>query len=233
MSAVLYGVGVGPGDPELLTLKAHRLIRHAPVVAYPVNGEGESFAQSIVRQFIAADAVHLPIHVPMKTERAPARCAYDTAAVEISAHLDDGRDVVFLCEGDPFFFGSFMYLFERLKAKHACKVVPGVTSLTACAAELGRPLAARNDVLKVLPAPLEAAALTEELKSAESAAIIKVGRHFEKVRAVLEKLDLTHTAWIVEAATNPQQQIRPLADVPAGEKPYFSTILVYRGDEKW
>ncbi len=233
MSAVLYGVGVGPGDPELLTLKAHRLIGEAPVVAYPVNEEGEGVAHTIVSRFIAADAVHLPIHVPMKTERAPARCAYDAAAVEISAHLGEGRDVVFLCEGDPFFFGSFMYIFERLKANHACKVVPGVTSLTACAAELGRPLAGRNDVLKVLPAPLEAAALARELKGAESAAIIKVGRHFEKVRSVLAKLDLTHTAWIVEAATNPEQQIRPLGDVPEGEKPYFSTILIYRGEEEW
>ena len=233
MSGVLYGVGVGPGDPELLTLKAHRLITNAPVLAYPVNTEGNGFAQQIVGKFIQPQSVHLPIIIPMKTERAPAQCAYDQAAGEIRAHLEAGRDVVFLCEGDPFFFGSFMYLFERLNGTHTCKVVPGVTSLTACAAELGRPLAARNDVLKVLPAPMDASALAEELKSAQSAAIIKVGRHFEKVRGVLETLELADRAWIVEAATNPQQTIRALKDVPVGERPYFSTILIYRGEEPW
>lgn len=233
MSGTLYGVGVGPGDPELLTLKAHRLISEAAVVAYPVNGKGEGFARTIVGNFLEPSAIHLPIHVPMKTDRAPAQCAYDAASIEIADHLNANRDVVFLCEGDPFFFGSFMYLFERLKAAHPCKVVPGVTSLTACAAELGRPLAARNDVLKVLPAPLDEAALTRELESAESAAIIKVGRHFDKVRNVIEALGLTSQAWIVEAATNPQQKVRPLVDVPVGDRPYFSTILIYRGKEQW
>ena len=233
MSGTLYGVGVGPGDPELLTMKAHRLISTAPVLAYPVNSEGEGLAKRIVGKFIQPDSTHLPISIPMKTERAPAQCVYDRAAEEIGTHLRDGRDVVFLCEGDPFFFGSFMYLFERLKGTHACKVVPGVTSLTACAAELGRPLAARNEVLKVLPAPMESDALTRELETAESAAIIKVGRHFEKVRGVLESLSLVDQAWIVEAATNPEQSIRALGDVPEGERPYFSTILVYRGDEPW
>ncbi len=233
MSATLYGVGVGPGDPELLTLKAHRLISEAAVVAYPVNGKGQGFACSIVGKFLRPDAIHLPIHVPMKTERAPAQCAYDAASIEIADHLSAGRDVVFLCEGDPFFFGSFMYLFERMKADCACEVVPGVTSLTACAAELGRPLAARNDVLKVLPAPLDVTTLTRELETAQSAAIIKVGRHFDKVRTVVEELGLTKQAWIVEAATNPEQKVRPLGDVPEGDRPYFSTILIYRGEEQW
>ncbi len=233
MSAILYGVGVGPGDPELLTLKAHRLIETAAVLAYPVNAEGVGFAHRIVGKFIKPSATHLPIHLPMKSERAPAQCAYDAAAVNISEHLSAGRDVVFLCEGDPFFFGSFMYIFERLKADHSCKVVPGVTSLTACAAELGRPLAARNDVLKVLPAPLDADTLAKELKTAESAAIIKVGRHFDKVRAVIDASGLSEQAWIVEAATSFEQRVRQLKDVPDGDRPYFSTILIYRGDEQW
>lgn len=233
MNGILYGVGVGPGNPDLLTLKAHRLISTAAVVAYPVNAKGESFAQKIVGKFIEPEAMHLPIHVPMKTERAPARCAYDAASIEIATHLDAGRDVIFLCEGDPFFFGSFMYLFERLKGTHPCKVVPGVTSLTACAAELGRPLAARNDVLKVLPAPLSADTLSRELETGESVAIIKVGRHFDKVRDVVNAAGLTNQAWIVEAATNPHQKVRLLADVPDGDRPYFSTILIYRGEEQW
>ncbi len=232
-AGTLYGVGVGPGDPELLTLKAHRLISAAEVVAYPVNADGDGFAHGIVVDAVRKEAEHLPIHVPMKVERTPAQCAYDTAAQQIGAHLRAGRDVVFLCEGDPFFFSSYMYLHQRLSAEFACKVVPGVTSLTACAAELGRPLAARNEVLKVLPAPLSEDALLAELRDCESAAIIKVGRHFEKVRKILRETGLANSAWIVEAATNPEQKITALEAVKEGEKPYFSTILVYRGEENW
>ena len=234
MSAgTLYGVGVGPGDPELLTLKAHRLISDAKVVAYPINSDGDGFAHRIVADAVRPDAEHLPIHLPMKVERDPAQCAYDAAAQQIAAHLSAGNDVVFLCEGDPFFFGSYMYLHQRLSSEFSSVAVPGVTSLTACAAELGRPLAARNEVLKVLPAPLSEEVLSRELCDCESAAIIKVGRHFEKVRKILRDIGLAESAWIVEAATNPEQKITALEAVNEGEKPYFSTILVYRGGENW
>ncbi len=234
MSAgTLYGVGVGPGDPELLTLKAHRLISAAKVVAYPVNGDGDGFARRIVADAVPPDAEHLPIHVPMKVERPPAQCAYDAAAQKIGGYLNSGNDVIFLCEGDPFFFGSYMYLHQRLSSQYRCEAVPGITSLAACAAELGRPLAARNEVLKVLPAPLSEEVLSRELKDCESAAIIKVGRHFEKVRKVLRENGLAGSAWIVEAATSPEQKITALEAVNEGEKPYFSTILVYRGGEQW
>ncbi|MEM7429326.1 MAG: precorrin-2 C(20)-methyltransferase [Pseudomonadota bacterium] len=234
MSAgTLYGVGVGPGDPELVTLKAARLIRSADVVAYPVNGAGHSFARRIVADVVSPDADHLPITVPMKVERGPAQCAYDDAAEQISMHLRRGKNVVFLCEGDPFFFGSYMYIHQRVCGSYECEVVPGVTSLTACAAELGRPLAARNEVLKVLPGPLGEDELLRELRFCQSAAIIKVGRHFEKIRRVLRQCGLADSAWIVEAATNPGQKIIALEAVAEGEKPYFSTILVYSGGENW
>src|SRR5439155_4007305 len=142
------------------------------------------------------DAVELPIALPMRSEREPARDAYDAAARDIAAHLDQGRDVAFLCEGDPFFYGSFMYLFTRIAAAHNTVVVPGITSLTACAAAIGRPLAARNDVLKVLPATLDPRRLRAEIESGESIAIIKVGQHFEKVGAMLADLGLTDSAII-------------------------------------
>src|SRR5205823_11624341 len=129
------------------------------------------------------------------------REAYDAASRNIVAHLDHGRHVAFLCEGDPFFYGSFMYLFARIAETHETIVVPGVTSLTACAAAIGRPLASRNDVLKVLPATLDAQRLCAEIESGESIAIVKVGSHFEKLRDVLDGLGLTDKAVIVEKAT--------------------------------
>lgn len=233
MSGVLYGIGVGPGDPELVTLKAARLIAGAPVIAYPAANDGDSLARRIVAALIPAGAEELPIALPMQAARGPAQAAYDKAAGAIGGHLDSGRDVAVLCAGDPFLYGSFMYLFARLAGRHRTEVVPGVTSLTACAALLGRPLAARDDVLKVLPAPIEEARLAAELERCDAAAVVKVGRHFDKVRRVLRALGLEESARLIEAATTPDQRVTRLSDMPDGERPYFSTILVYRGGEGW
>ncbi len=232
-SGTLTGIGVGPGDPELLTLKACRAIREADVVAYPANAAGESLARDIAAAEILHAALELPVLVPMCTDRAPAQTAYDDAAGTIARHLSQGRSVAFLCEGDPFFYGSFMYLFARLGETYETRIVPGVTSLTACAAALGRPLAARNELLKVLPAPLPEETLKAELRGADCIAIIKVGRHFEKVRRVLRDAGLNGAAAIIESATRDNQRITALDDIPDGEQPYFSTILAYRGDEGW
>ena len=169
----------------------------------------------------------------MRTDRQPAKYAYDDAVVRLAEHLDQGRHVAFLCEGDPFFYGSFMYLFERMAGDYKTVVVPGVSSLTAAAAGIGRPLAARNDVLKVLPAPLDADRLKAELQQTEAAAIIKVGKHFDKVRTVLRDLGLESRATIIEAATRDDERVTALADVPEGERPYFSTVLIYNGAEPW
>ncbi len=232
-SGTFYGIGVGPGDPELMTLKATRLIAACPVIAYPVNGGGGGLARRIAGAAVPPQAEELPIHLPMLAERAPAREAYDLAAGKIATQLAAGRDVAFLCEGDPFFYGSFMYLFSRLAEDFPAEVVPGVTSLTACAAALGRPLAARSERLKVLPATLSEEVLRHELADTEAAAIIKVGRHFEKLRRILGDLGLAEGAAIVEAATREDQRITALTEVPPGERPYFSTILVYGGGEGW
>jgi precorrin-2/cobalt-factor-2 C20-methyltransferase len=229
----LYGVGVGPGDTELLTLKAARLIAEVKIIAYPAANGGESLARRIIAPLIPETARELPIAVPMQQTREAARQAYDQAAQQISAHLLNGEDVLFLCEGDPFFYGSFMFIYERLSPRFRCEVVPGVTSLTACAAVLGRPLAARNDVLKIIPATLPEERIRAELKHTEAAAIIKVGPHFAKVRALLQELGLSPVSAIVERATQGDQRILALDDLPEGERPYFSTILVYIGGEAW
>jgi precorrin-2/cobalt-factor-2 C20-methyltransferase len=229
----LYGLGVGPGDPELVTLKAARILQACPVVAYPAPDDGESFARSIVAGLLPAGTTEIPIVIPMRAECFPACEVYDQAAGTIGGHLDAGRDVAVLCEGDPFFYGSFMYLFERLAGRYPAEIVPGVTSFTACAAALGRPLAGRNDVLSVVPATLPEDELRRRLETADAAAIIKVGRHLDKVRRVLEDLGLTGSAGYVERATLPNQKAKPLARLEAGEAPYFSMILVYRGGVSW
>jgi precorrin-2/cobalt-factor-2 C20-methyltransferase len=229
----LYGLGVGPGDPELVTLKAARILQACPVVAYPAPDDGVSFARSIVADLMPAGVTEIPMVIPMRTERYPAFEVYDAAAGTIGGHLDAGRDVAVLCEGDPFFYGSFMYLFSRLAGRYRIEIVPGVTSLTACAAALGRPLAGRNDVLSVVPATLDEGALRDRLEAADAAAIIKLGRHLDKVRRVLDHLGLTGRAGYVERATLPNQKAVPLARLDVEMAPYFSMILVYRGGEPW
>ncbi len=194
MTGTLYGLGVGPGDPELITLKALRILRAAPVIAYPAPDDGDSLARSIVAEHLPGGQTEVPIRMPILTDRFPAQDVYDGAAEEIGGHLDDGRDVAVVCEGDPFFYGSFMYLFARLVERFPVEVVPGVSSLTACSAVLGAPLAAQNDVLAVLPAPLAVEELARRLSEVDAAAIIKIGRHFAKVRDVLCTMGLEDRA---------------------------------------
>jgi precorrin-2/cobalt-factor-2 C20-methyltransferase len=228
MSGTLYGLGVGPGDPELVTLKALRILRATPVVAYPAPDRGPSFARSVVASVLSPAQIEIAIRVPMTRAPAPAQAVYDRAAHEIAGHLDAGRDVAVLCQGDPFFYGSFIQLFERLAAKYRTTVVPGVSSLMACAATAGVPLAVRDEVLTVLPATLSEAALEKRLKPAEAAAILKLGRHLPKVRRVLKRLRLADRATYVEHASLKTERILPLDEADPATAPYFSMILVRR-----
>jgi len=233
MTGKLYGLGLGPGDPELLTLKAHRILQNVPVIAWPAPDTGPSFARAIAAPYLPGGQVEIPIVVPMRTERFPAKNVYDKASADISAHLDAGRDVAVLCEGDPFFYGSFMYVFERLASRYPTEVVPGVSSMMAAASAAGRPLAARNDVLTVVPGPLGDAELTNRFNSADALAIIKIGRHFNRLRALIEKLNLLPHAIYVERVSLDAERLMPLAEVPEDTAPYFSMILIYKGGEDW
>lgn len=232
MTGRLYGVGLGPGDPELLTLKAARLIAGASVVAYPALAGGASFARSIAAGLIPAGCREIVMDVPMTVERGPAQAAYDKGAEEIGAALEGGADVVCLCEGDPFFYGSFMYLFARLSGRFEVEVVPGVTSVSACSARAGRPLVARNERLTVLPGPLPEAELRARIGGAEAVAILKVGRHMAKIREVFAGLGLLDKAVYVARVGLPDEVVCPLAEAPEAA-PYFSMILMNRGDDPW
>ena len=232
MTGILYGVGVGPGAPDLMTLRAARLIESATVVAYPTLAGAASFARSIAAGLIPAGVTEIVMDVPMSTDREPAQAAYDLGAAQIAAALDAGQNVVCLCEGDPFFYGSFMYLFARLSARYRVEIVPGVTSVTACAAVAGLPLVARNERLTVLPGPLPEPELRARIEGAESVVIMKVGRHLPKIRAVIADLGLTDKATYIERATLPEQVVLPLADAP-DIAPYFSMILLTKGADPW
>ena len=226
MSGTLYGLGVGPGDPDLITLKAHRILQSAPVIAYPAPEIGDSLARSIAAPHIPAGRHEIVIRIPLDPKRFPDRAAYDDGAAEIGAVLRTGRDVAVICEGDPFFYGSFMYLFSRLRDEFPIQVVPGISSLMACAGASQTPLVARNEVLSVLPAPMAAADLRAGLEQSEAAAIIKLGRHAPKVYDILRDLDLLDRAKYVAHASMPTQQVRDLRDVDPGQVPYFAMILV-------
>ena len=232
-AGTLYGLGVGPGDPELITLKALRLLRAAPVVAYPAPEHGESFARAIVATYLSPALREIAIRIPMRPGPFPAEEVYNRAATALAAELAAGRDVATLCQGDPFFYGSFMYLFARLATRFRAAVVPGVSSLMASASALGAPLAAREDVLSVVPAPLPEEAMAARLRDVEAAAIIKLGRHFAKVRALLERLGLAERARYIEHASLSSERILAHSEVDPAAVPYFSTILLHRRGEAW
>ncbi|MEM8651384.1 MAG: SAM-dependent methyltransferase, partial [Pseudomonadota bacterium] len=166
-------------------------------------------------------------------ERFPAAQIYDEKSAEIARHLRKGDNVVVLCDGDPFFYGSFMYLFERLSGDFDCEIVPGVSSLMASASALKRPLAARNDVLTVIPAPLSDEMVLSRLASGDAIAIIKIGRHYSRIRQLVEEAGLIDQAGYLERVTLHNQKISPLSEVTEEKAPYFSMILIYKGAEDW
>lgn len=222
MTGTLYGIGVGPGDPELMTLKAHRLIASAPVIAWPAPAEGPSHARTTAAAAIAPGAEEIPIRIPMGSA---AEAIYDGAAATIATHLDAGRDVAALCEGDPFFYGSFIHLHARLAPRFPTVVVPGIASPMAAAAAALHPLASRSDTFTILPATLPDDALRPRLADGAPAAIMKLGRHLPRLRALLTALGRAETARYVARASHPDQQILPLAEAP-DPAPYFSLLLL-------
>lgn len=221
----LYGLGIGPGDPELITLKAYRILRSVPVIAYPTMENGKVLARAIVADYLRSDQIEIPMPLPFSPARS-SQPYYDIAAQKIAEHLSQGRDVAVLCEGEPFLYGTFMYLFNRLSGKFTTEVVPGISSTMASASALGVPLTYRNDVLSIMPATLEAEILRDRLAVVDAAVIIKLGRHFAKVREVLIELGQFDRALYIERATMPNQRILPIADVNAAEVPYWALIVI-------
>jgi precorrin-2/cobalt-factor-2 C20-methyltransferase len=222
----LYGIGVGPGDPELLTLKAYRLLQAAPVVAYQAASDRQSIARAIVAPYLKGDQIEVCFNFPRALDPDAAYELYSEAIKPIAAHLHAGRDVVVLCVGDPLFYGSFMYLFTRLADRFITEIVPGISSPMAAAAAIGTPLCYQNDVFSVLSGTLNTEALKAQLMNADAVAIIKLRRHFDKVRQVLSELDLLDRAKYIERATAKDQRIVSIESVDPSNVPYFSMIII-------
>jgi precorrin-2/cobalt-factor-2 C20-methyltransferase len=230
----LFTLGMGPGDPELLTLKAVRILGTAPVVAYFAKAGQRGHARSIAEGRIPAAAEELRFDYPVTVEiphgdgryiDAMAAC-YAAAADAIARRLERGLDVALLCEGDPFFYGSSMYLFDRLRERFPMEIVPGVLGMSGCWAEARLPMTHGDDVLAVVPGTMTEAALQEALLGVDAAVIMKLGRNLAKVRAVLTALGRADRAIYVERGTMAGSRVLPLAEIADGAAPYFSMILV-------
>ena len=234
-SARLVGVGLGPGDPDYVTVRAVQVLRGADCLVHFAKKGERGNARTIADAVIGRDPRReLPLFYPVTTEiprahpdYAAAICAFhDQAAARLIEEVAAGRSVAVLCEGDPFFYGSFTHLWLRLKHRVAIEIVPGVTGMAGAGTRAGMPIGWADDVLTILPATLRYADLVERLGSADAAVIIKLGRNLPKVRDALAAVGLADRAIYAERATMPGQRICPLADITANSVPYFSLVLV-------
>ena len=230
----LIGVGVGPGDPELVTVKAVRALGAAPVVSYFAKRGRRGNARAIADRWIPAGVAEVPLHYPVTVEIpfdhpdyvAALSAFYAEAAELLAVHLEGGRDVALLCEGDPLFYGSFMHLHARLKERFPCTIVPGVTGMSGCWTAAGEPMTWGDDVLTVVPGTLAAGPLSARLATADAAVVMKLGRNLPKVRAALAEAGLLERAVYVERGTMEAEVVMRLVDKRDDEAPYFSTVLV-------
>jgi precorrin-2 C20-methyltransferase/precorrin-3B C17-methyltransferase len=234
MTGHFYGVGLGPGDPELLTLKAARLVAAADVVAYHAGVGKQSNARRIAAGLIPATAIEEELRYPVTTGSTahPGGYAgaiaefYEESAGRLAAHLEAGRDVVLLAEGDPLFYGSYMYMHDRLSDRFPTEVVPGVPAFAAATAAVASPLVRQTDVLTILPGTLPEPELARRLADTDGAIIMKLGRTFPAVRSALEQAGRLDHALYVERASMPAERWLPVAEVDPASVPYFSLIVV-------
>jgi precorrin-2/cobalt-factor-2 C20-methyltransferase len=223
----LIGLGVGPGDPELMTVKGMRLLERATAVAFIAAAGRTSRAREIAAPYIRPGSRELIAVMPMTRDQEATGRAYTQLLSGIIGELGEGNDVVFLCEGDPLLYGSFAQLLGRLASRFECVVVPGITAMTAAAAEAGTPLALGDEALTLIPATLPAKRLESLLRDTDRAVVMKVGRHLAKVRDALDKARMSDDAILVENVTTGQQRIGPLS-AAGSEIPYFSLVLAAR-----
>lgn len=230
----LWGVGLGPGDSELVTVKAAKVIGAADVIAYHSARHGNSIARGVAEPYLRGDQIEERLMYPVTVEatdhpggyRGALDDFYAASADTLACHLRAGRDVCLLAEGDPLFFSSYMHMHKRLAGEFDTEIVPGVTSVSGASAALGLPLVEGEEILTVVPGTLPLDELSTVFAGADALAVLKLGRTFTTVRSALEQAGRLDEAWYVERASTSAQRVVPLADVDPSEVPYFSMAVV-------
>jgi precorrin-2/cobalt-factor-2 C20-methyltransferase len=234
MTGRLIGIGVGPGDPELVTLKAMRALGEADIVVHFAKAGNGSNARAIIAPHLKAGIEELPLYYPVTTEackedaiyRRAIDTFYETSAASIASRLDDGKVVAVISEGDPLFYGSYMHLHVRLASRYPTEVIAGVSAMSGCWSAIGTPIAQGDDVFTVLPGTLSEDELRRRLRDADAAVVMKVGRHLPKIRRALRDTGRLDRAIYVERGTTANEVIMPLHDKSDDCAPYFAVVLV-------
>ncbi|HBF60649.1 MAG TPA: precorrin-2 C(20)-methyltransferase [Methyloceanibacter sp.] len=239
MTGRLIGVGVGPGDPELLTVKALNALESADVVAYFAKAGNVSNARRIVEGHLNG-VEELPLLYPVTTEIPKEQAAYrdaiagfyDVSAAAVSSYLDDGRDVAVLSEGDPLFYGSYMHIHVRLSRRYRTEVIPGVTGMSGCWSSAAAPITQGDDVFTVLPGTLPEVEMERRLSDSDAAVVMKIGRHLPKIRRACERAGCLDRAIYVERGTMTNSAVMKLTDKLDMTAPYFAIVLVPGWEER-
>ena len=224
----LIGLGVGPGDPELLTVKAVRALEQAQAIAFIAAAGRTSRAREIAGRYVRPGTRELIAVMPMTQDQDATGRAYSQLVTGIISELGQGNDVVFLCEGDPLLYGSFAHLMSRLGPRFACEVIPGITSISAAAAAAQVPLGIHEEPIALVPATIHPNRLAGILQQCDRVVVMKVGRHLDKIKEALAAARMSETAILVENATLQGQRVRPLSVVTEQQVPYFSLIIAGR-----
>ncbi|MDG2340722.1 MAG: precorrin-2 C(20)-methyltransferase [Paracoccaceae bacterium] len=231
----IYGVGLGPGNPDLMSVRADRLVRGAKHVAYFRKAGRKGQARQIVEGMLADEAVEFAMEYPVTTEiplgdpryNEALSTFYEDCTKHLHCLLKAGEDVVVLCEGDPFFYGSFMHLYTRLKDIAPLEVVPAITGMSGAWTATGTPITWGDDVLTVLAGTLSEYDLTKRMAETDALVVMKIGRNIDKIRSALIAAGKFDDAWLVEYATMPKQSVTKLSDAGDGITPYFAIIIVH------
>ena len=232
---IIYGVGVGPGDPDLLSLKAYKLIKSAKYVAYFKKKNKDGISYSIIKKYLKKNVVTVPMPYPITTElpflspeyNSMLSKFYDDCCDKILSIISTKNDIIVLCEGDPFFYGSFMHIHSRLKNKNKIEVVPGITGMSAAWTATNIPITWGDDTLTIIMATLEEEEIVKRIKNSDAILFMKIGSNFEKIRKILIYLSLFEKAFLIENASMLNQNVKKLAEVPSKSLPYFSIIIVH------
>lgn len=235
MTGTIYGVGLGPGDPDLMSVKSHRLLTNAKHVAFFRKAGRKGQARAIVDGMIPVDAIEFAMEYPVTTEIPLSDPRYNQMLsafyAEVTDHLialaKSGEDVVVLCEGDPFFYGSFMHIYARVKDHVPTEVIPAITGMSGAWTATGAPITWGDDVLTVLMGTLDEAKLTQHIADTDALVIMKIGTNFEKVINCLKQGGKYADAYLVQFATMGKQTVTKLSDVSEMVTPYFSIIVVH------